>query len=143
MKAFLKNQLLIIIFFHALIAMVGSLYFSDVLHYIPCVLCWYQRICLYPLVMISGIGYLRNDKNVFWYILPLSVTGLILAIYQNLLYYKIIPESIVPCQNGVSCTTQYINWLGFITIPLLSGITFLSITCCSIIYIMLNKKNEE
>ncbi|HSW89041.1 MAG TPA: disulfide oxidoreductase [Candidatus Saccharimonadales bacterium] len=143
MKLFLKNHLLLIIFFQSLIAMLGSLYFSDVLHYTPCVLCWYQRICLYPLVIISIIGYFRNDKHVSWYILPLSIIGLIINVYQNLLYYKIIPEAIAPCQNGVSCTTQYINWLGFITIPLLSGITFLSIICCMIMYQKLNKEKDE
>jgi disulfide bond formation protein DsbB len=143
MRKILQNQLLLIIFFLSLIAMLGSLYFSDVLHYAPCVLCWYQRICLYPIVVISIIGYLRNDKHVSSYILSLSSIGLLINIYQNLLYYKIIPEAIAPCQNGVSCTTQYINWLGFITIPLLSGVTFISIICCVTLYIFLHKKTNE
>lgn len=143
MKSFLKHHLLLIIFFEALIAMLGSLYFSDIRHFIPCVLCWDQRICLYPLVIIAAIGYFRNDKHVVWYILPLSVIGLFIAIYQNLLIYKIIPEAIAPCQNGVSCTTAYINWFGFITVPLLSGLTFLTIICSVIIYMLLNKKDSE
>lgn len=143
MKSFLKNNLILLIFFESLIAMLGSLYFSEVKHFIPCVLCWYQRICLYPLVIISAVGYFRNDKHIAWYILPLSSIGFIVAVYQNLLVYKIIPEAIAPCQNGVSCTTQYINWLGFITIPLLSAVTFAGIIISIAGYIVLHKKTNE
>lgn len=108
----------------ALVATLGSLYFSEVLKFPPCVLCWYQRICMYPLVLILGAGIVTNDKKVIWYSLPLASIGWIIALYHNLLYYKILPESIAPCVNGVSCTTKFVEYFGFMTIPLLSWIAF-------------------
>jgi disulfide bond formation protein DsbB len=143
MKKFLKNNILLIAFLQALIAMLGSLYFSEILHFPPCVLCWYQRICLYPLVAILGIGYFRNDKKVFWYVLPLSIIALCIGIYHNLLYYNIIPEAIAPCQMGVSCTTKFIQWFGFLTIPLLALIAEVVINVCMIIFIKVNKTKKS
>lgn len=117
----------------ALIATIGSLFFQYVLHFPPCALCWYQRIALYPLVLIIPIGLIKNDKVLPIYTFGLSVIGLLMALYHNLLYYKIIPESLAPCIQGVSCTTQYINWLGFIDIPQLSLASFIAIFIASII----------
>ncbi len=111
----------------ALVATLGSLFFSEVMELPPCVLCWYQRIAMYPLVFILAIGIVLKDKNVFIYSIPLCLAGLGIAVYHNLLYYGIIPESITPCQKGISCTSRQIEWLGFITIPLLSLVAFISI----------------
>lgn len=112
----------------SVIATGGSLFFSEVMLLPPCVLCWYQRILMYPLVLIFTVGLFRKAKESFIYGLSLSVTGLIIAIYHNLLYYHLIPESITPCTSGVSCTSRQIEWLGFITIPLMSLMAFLLIT---------------
>lgn len=127
----------------AIVAMAGSLYFSQVLHLPPCLLCWYQRIFMYPLVFIIGIGLLRKDKSVPFYILPLSLIGLCIAAYHVLLYYGIIPESLAPCSLGISCTTKQIEWFGFITIPLLSLIAFLKITLLSLYTLMSDKKGTH
>lgn len=108
-------------------ATLGSLFFSEVLHYPPCVLCWYQRIVMYPLVLILGIGYVRKDKGCIIYAWPLAIIGFLIAVYHNLLYYNILPEAAAPCLAGVSCTTKYIEWFGFITIPLLSLVAFVII----------------
>lgn len=118
----------------SLVGTLMSLYFSEILHFPPCILCWYQRIAMYPLIPILAIGIYLKDKKLPFYVLPLSVSGLFIAIYHNLLYYKILPESATPCLLGVSCTTKYIEWFGFITIPLLSLIAFLIITVCMIGY---------
>ena len=104
----------------ALLSMLGSLFFSEVMKLPPCVLCWYQRICIYPLVVTVLVGMQRKDNNFVYYSWPLAAIGLLTAVYQNLLYYGIIPESISPCSEGVSCTERQIEWLGFITIPLMS-----------------------
>ncbi len=112
----------------SIVAMLGSLYFSEILRYPPCVLCWYQRICMYPLVAILAVGIINRDKLIYRYALPLSLSGLAIAVYHNLLYYKILPESAAPCLAGVSCTTKFIEWFGFLTIPLLAGLGFLTIT---------------
>lgn len=108
----------------ALVATVGSLFFSEVMKLPPCVLCWYQRIAMYPLIVIIGAGILLRDARLRFYALPLSVSGFAISVYHNLLYYKIIPDSIKPCTSGVSCTAMQIEWLGFITIPLMALTAF-------------------
>ncbi len=105
----------------------GSIFFSSVMEFAPCVLCWYQRICLFPLVLILGVGLLSFDKNVVKYSLPLAAAGWLVALYHTLLYSGIIPESIQPCTRGVSCTEEYIDLFGFITIPMLSLLSFTTI----------------
>jgi disulfide bond formation protein DsbB len=123
-------MILYLAWIQSIVATLGSLYFSEVMKFPPCVLCWYQRIFMYPLVFILAVGMVRKDKKIYTYVLPLSVTGLLIAIYHNLLYYQIIPESMAPCVNGVSCTTKFIEWFGFITIPFLSLVAFSVITLC-------------
>lgn len=109
----------------SLVATLGSLFFSEVMLLPPCELCWYQRICMYPLVVISSVGLLTRDRRVTSYLWPLVLAGLAIAVYHNLLYYHLIPESITPCSKGVSCTSRQLEWLGFITIPLLSLSAFI------------------
>lgn len=111
-------------FLTATVATAGSLFFSEVMKLPPCVLCWYQRIAMYPLVLILAVSIARRDRGYIFYGLPIALGGLAVAAYHNLLYYNIIPESITPCTSGVSCTSRQIEWLGFITIPLLSLAAF-------------------
>ncbi|MBP7843514.1 MAG: disulfide bond formation protein B [Proteobacteria bacterium] len=112
----------------ALIATFGSLFFSEVMKQPPCVLCWYQRIAIYPLVLLIPVALLSNELVLFSkYIFTLAAAGLTVSIYHNLLYYGVIPTSITPCTEGISCTSRQIEWLGFITIPLLSSLAFLLI----------------
>lgn len=116
----------------AVVAMSGSLYFSEVLHLIPCVLCWYQRITMYPIVILALVAQLRKDAKAYQYILPLALIGLSIATYHVILYYAvnwgIRPDWSGPCVAGVSCTTRYIEWFGFITIPLMSWTAHLVIS---------------
>jgi disulfide bond formation protein DsbB len=118
----------------ALTATVGSLFFSEVMQLPPCVLCWYQRIAMYPLVLIVGAGIVLRDRRMKYYALPICLIGLTIAIYHNLLYYGIVPDSITPCTQGISCTSVQIEWLGFITIPLLSLTAFVIISLCLLFY---------
>jgi len=102
-----------------------SLFFSSVLEYEPCVLCWYQRICLFPMIFILAAGlFPAFDKSVIKYALPLSIAGGLTAFYHTLLYAGIIPENIQPCSKGVSCTEKYIELFGFVSIPMLSFLAF-------------------
>lgn len=140
---FIKNNLLNFALLQAILATAGSLIFSEILKFPPCVLCWYQRIFMYPLVLILAVGILKKDKNTSYFVLPLSLTGLVIAIYHNLLYYDIIPESIAPCTLGISCTTKFIEWFGFITIPFLSMMAFLSITLLTFLNIKLKQGEGE
>lgn len=111
----------------ALVGSAGSIFLSDVIGYPPCTLCWYQRVALYPLVVIVGIGIASADSSWKKYASALTVIGLIIAIYHNLLYYGIIPEGITPCSEGVPCNARQLELFGFITIPLMSLVTFISI----------------
>jgi disulfide bond formation protein DsbB len=83
---------------------------------------------MYPLAVILTVGILSRDSHVRRYVVPLALIGLTIAVYHNLLYYGILPESITPCTAGVSCTSRQIEWLGFITIPLMSLTAFTVIT---------------
>jgi disulfide bond formation protein DsbB len=110
----------------------GSLFFSHIMEFAPCVLCWYQRICLFPLVIILATGLFPFDKRVVKFSLPLAIAGWLTAFYHNLLYQGIIPQDLQPCSQGVSCTEKYIDLFGFLTIPMLSLLSF------SIIIILLS-----
>ena len=108
----------------ASVSTLGSLFFSEVLDFPPCVLCWYQRICLFPLVVILFAGLFPFDKAVIKFALPLTVIGWLISVYHNLLYTGIIPESIQPCDEALSCTDIHLGLFGFITIPMLSFVAF-------------------
>lgn len=108
----------------AFVAFVGSLFFSEIMNYVPCNLCWYQRIAMYPLVAVILLGLFPVQKSVFRYAFPLAAVGWLISAYHNLLMYEILPENISPCRQGISCTAQYINWGGFVTIPLLALVAF-------------------
>ncbi len=139
MLKFIKDHVLYVAWMTAVASMAGSLYFGEILGFTPCVLCWYQRIAMYPLVLIIGVGIVNKDKNFLNYALPLSVIGGAIAFYQNLLYYGVIQERLAPCTFGISCTTKYIQLLGFIDIPLLSLFSFIFITALLLIHKKLNK----
>lgn len=138
MKKVIKN-IPYILLVTSLISTLVSLYFSEIMHLVPCVLCWYQRIAMYPLIIITAVGILTKDKNLPYYVLPLALIGWGVALYHNLLYYHILPESIAPCQAGISCTTKLIELFGFLTIPLGSFLAFTFILICTIIYLKYRK----
>jgi disulfide bond formation protein DsbB len=116
----------------------GSLFFSEVMGFAPCVLCWYQRIALFPLVLILPMGLFPFDAKAAKFALPLTTAGLLTAIYHNLLYAGLVPSSIQPCTQGVSCTEKYIEFFGFISIPLLSLLAMAATTALLIIVIRRN-----
>ncbi len=109
----------------ALAAMVGSLFLSEVMQFPPCTLCWYQRVAMYPLVVVIGAGIVMRDPRMKTYALSLIFCGLAVAIYHNLLYYGFIPEALTPCSEGVSCSSRQLELFGFVTIPLMSLASFI------------------
>lgn len=131
----IKQNILYLSWVQALVATFGSLYGSEVLGWLPCVLCWYQRIAMYPLVVIIPAGILLKDKNLPYYVLPLSLTGLLIALYQYLLQMGVFPTSLIPCSAGVSCNTRYIELFNFITLPFLSFLAFAFITLSMVIFL--------
>ena len=123
-----------IVFIIALISTLTSLFFSEILKFTPCVLCWWQRIFMYPLVIISAVNITRKHAELPYYVLPFSIIGFLIGLYQNLLVWKIIPETIAPCTAGVSCVQQPLVLFGFVTIPLGSMLSFALITGLMILY---------
>jgi disulfide bond formation protein DsbB len=102
----------------------GALFFGEVMKLPTCVLCWYQRIFMFPLVLILPAGLFPLDRRVVRYALPLGVAGWLVALFHQLLVAGVVPESIQPCQQGVPCSQTIIEWFGFVTIPLLSVAAF-------------------
>jgi disulfide bond formation protein DsbB len=100
----------------------------------PCVLCWYQRIAMYPLVLIIATGIVARDGRMRAYALPFALGGLAVSVYHNLLYYGVIPETLTPCSEGASCTERQIEWLGFVTIPLMGLASFAAVALCLYFY---------
>jgi disulfide bond formation protein DsbB len=123
----------------AVIATLGSLYFSEISGFIPCELCWYQRILMYPLVFLLGIATFLYDLAVRKYVLTLAVVGWFISLYHYMVQKVPGFAEIKPCVSGVPCSAQYINWLGFITIPFLAFTAFTII----IILMILIKKGKE
>ncbi|HEU4325274.1 MAG TPA: disulfide oxidoreductase [Roseiflexaceae bacterium] len=111
----------------AWVAMCGSLFFSEVLGWVPCVLCWYQRILMYPLAVIIAVGLLRRDDRLHLYVLPLSLFGACISLYHYLLI-KTDWLSPPACVSGIPCTVEYLDWFGFINIPFLALTAFLIIS---------------
>jgi disulfide bond formation protein DsbB len=111
----------------ALVATAGSLFFSEVSEFIPCRLCWFQRIGMYPLAAILLIAAVRRDtRGGALYGLPLALFGAIVAIYH--IYIEYHPEAeTAACKIGAPCATKWIDKLGYITIPVLALTAFLAI----------------
>lgn len=105
-------------------AVLGALFFSEVMQLPPCLLCWYQRIFMFPLVILLPLGLFPFDAKVIRFALPLAAVGWIIALFHVLIVAGWIPESITPCRQGVPCAEVQIEWLGFLSIPLLSLLAF-------------------
>ena len=102
----------------------GALFFSEVMELPPCVLCWYQRIFMFPLVPLLALGLFPFDNRVVRYALPLALGGCLISVFHLLLVAGVIPEGMKPCTQGVPCAEVQIQWLGFVSIPLLSFVAF-------------------
>lgn len=116
--------LLFLAWFLAAAATATSLFFSEVLGLPPCVLCWYQRVFLFPLVLILARGLFPLDVGAAKFGLPLATAGWLTAAYHNLLFTGVIPAGLQPCGKGVSCTDEAMRLFGFLSIPMLSLLGF-------------------
>lgn len=121
----LRPLLLPLAFVVAATAMAGSLYYSESAGYTPCLYCWYQRICMYPLAAILGIAALRRDHMVGIYALPIAVVGLGLSVYHYQL--QMFPGQGSACDASAPCTFQFVDTFGFVSIPFMAGCGFVAI----------------
>jgi disulfide bond formation protein DsbB len=111
----------------ALVATSGSLYYSEVAGFVPCTLCWYQRILMYPLTIVTLVGFIKGDEYLPLYVLPLSIIGMIVSGYHYLVQLGAFGHP-AACAIGIPCSLRYVNYFGFITIPLLAFTAFTLIT---------------
>ncbi len=135
-----KDNLIFIGWLVALGSVIGSMGFSEIMNLKPCALCWYQRAFMFPLAFILGVGVYRKENTSAYYVLPISIVGMIIAFYHTLLQWGIIKEVITTCSIDSSCAEPQINWLGFITIPFMSFLAFLAITIIMYLQARLLKK---
>lgn len=134
-----RNKTIYFAWIVALTATLGSLYFSEIKGFIPCELCWYQRILMYPFSIILGIAAYYGETSIKKYVLPFSIIGVCVSLFHYL--QQKVPgfAAIKPCTSGVPCNVQYINWFGFITIPILALTAFILITA----FMILTKSSNE
>lgn len=123
----------------AVLATAGSLYLSEVMHFIPCSLCWFQRIFMYPLALLLGIAYAKGDTGIVSYTLKLAVIGGGFSLYHMILQ-KLPHDSALAACGPVSCQGDYLNWFGFITIPMFALTAFLIILTALLRIRSLNKQ---
>lgn len=129
------NKAMMFAFIIALLGTVGSLTYSEVIGYEPCKFCWFQRVFLYPQVLILGVALFRKDKNIFPYISGMSVVGGIIALYHYLMQLGWAPA--VSCDAigySVSCSKVFIMSLGYITIPMMAFTAFALIFLLTLAY---------
>lgn len=114
----------------SLVATLGALFLGEVMGLTPCILCWYQRIAMFPIALILGVGLLIQDYRSVVYALCLACVGWAVAFYHCLLYWGILSENLAPCGIGTSCSKDQLAIVSFISIPLLSLIAFSLIVAC-------------
>ena len=119
----------------AVTAVAGSLYFSEIRHFEPCLLCWYQRILMYPLAVITGFALVTRVSVIAWLVLGAAVVGQAVAAYHVLLQKTSWFSSATTCGTGPSCAIPYIDWFGIVTIPMLSLLAFMLIAICMVLYL--------
>lgn len=119
----------------SIIATIGSLYFSEVKGYVPCSLCWYQRVLMYPIPILILISIIKHDRHIKYYLRYLSLIGIFISSYHNFIQFSQTQSSF--CSVVSNCLTTYEKYYGFLTIPLMSLVAF------TIIFILSFIKKDE
>ena len=129
LRAWVEGYELWIVFAISSIATGGSLFFSEIANFPPCELCWYQRICMYPLSIITLLAAIRGDFRIARYVLPLPIVGACISVYHLLVENGVVGQSsacLVSAPGG--CATKWINEFGYMTIPTLALTAFALLT---------------
>lgn len=135
-----EETILLLIWVQSLLAVAGSLFFSEVMGYIPCELCWIQRIFMYPLAVVYGVALFKRDLRIALPGFILSIIGVCFSIYHYLIQkLPALHEVGASCGNA-PCNVQYINYFGFITIPFLAGTAFLVIIILHFVVLKLARR---
>jgi len=122
---FVSDHVLFLCFFISLASVLISLFYSNVVGYPPCTLCWYQRIFMYPLALLFGFALYKRDRSILPFIYPFVILGIVFSLYHY--YIELGGSTLIPCSSTVPCARRYIFEFGFITIPLMAFTGFFSI----------------
>lgn len=123
----------------ALVTMLGSLYYSRVQHYIPCELCWYQRICIYPFAVILGIAAFRRDAGIRLYAVPVLAIGAVIAAYHSWIQAYPPADGTSFCTADAPCTLRYVWEFGFVSLPFMA----LTACCCMIVLLLIARPSPR
>ena len=126
----------------ALVATIGSLIYSEVIHFPPCRLCWFQRIAMYPMAIILLVGAIRREFQVKYYALPLALIGLGISIYHYVIQRVPNVES-GACDPDNPCSAVFVDIFGFISIPFMAGAGFIVIAVLLGFYVNKNSVQQE
>lgn len=137
-----QENVLLTMWVVALLATGGSLYFSEIRGYLPCELCWIQRIFMYPLVIVIGIAFIQKNVRIATTVLAFSVIGACISLYHYGIQKLTFLSDSAPSCGQVPCTGQYINYFGFITIPFLALTAFILIAGMGV-YLLKTLKEEK
>ncbi len=121
---FLAKQGIVFAFIITLTATLGSLFYSEIANYTPCELCWYQRIFMYPQVILFGLAWLRKESQIIKYNLSLSIFGFIFALYHSYIAAGATTSGFCSIAGGVSCLQRYVYVFNYITIPIMALAAF-------------------
>jgi disulfide bond formation protein DsbB len=133
---FFSGRGMVLAFIISLTAAAGSLFYSNVAGFIPCNLCWFQRIFMYPEVILLGLALIKKDTKIADYALLLAFIGWLISIYHNYIYYKGASSTV--CRIGESCITPYVTEFGYITIPMMALTAFSLL----IVFLLFVKQNS-
>ena len=133
--AFVHKYILELLFWAVLGAVVGSLVYANIIGFPPCDLCWYQRIFMYPQLIILFIAMRRKDKSVIDYLVPLSVIGGVIALYHSFIQWGFSIGPLIGCASvGGECAKVYVREFSYITIPFMSFTVFAYIIVMKFFY---------
>jgi disulfide bond formation protein DsbB len=138
-----SESLLLLIWSQAFVATAGSLFYSEAMGYVPCELCWYQRILMYPLIFIYGLAAFKKDVQIALPGLFLSGIGVVVSLYHYLIQKVSAFQDLGgACTGGVPCNAIYVNYFGFITIPLMAFIAFIVIFVVHLVLLKQQRGNK-
>jgi disulfide bond formation protein DsbB len=123
----------------AAVATAGSLIYSEMIHFTPCRLCWYQRIAMYPMSIILLVGAIRREAAAKFYALPLALGGLLISIWHYLVQIYPTLEG-GSCDPTNPCSARYVEVFGFISIPFMAGAGFTLIAVLLLFYVKANRQ---
>lgn len=138
---FVHKYILELLFWGTMAAVVGSLVYSEIVGFPPCDLCWIQRMMIYPQAIILLVAMKKKDKSIIDYLVPLSVIGAVVSLYQSLIQWGISGVSVLGCTaEGASCAKVYVREYSYITIPFMAFSVFVYVIVLKYVYYSHDKK---